>query len=195
MAGKKSSRASNISATASPKVPTLAAKKSSILRSSFAPSAFQLSLFASVIQGFESQQLRIHDISTGRVRCEYSAGGGAQINSLDWGYYSPARQQSQKQNKKRKRQANGVVDGWLPEDAVIALTTSEADVRLFSPSEDKVVAILKGPHDREVKQFQFTEGKYSEGWSIGADGRLVQWDITTQQPLQYGPSFCFNDIC
>ena len=187
MVGKKSSRGpvSNISAAASPKVSSKNSKKSSILRFSFAPSDFQLSLFASVIQGFDSQQLRIHDIKTGRLRCEYSIGAAAQINSLDWGYFGSGGKQSQGKNKKRKRQqANGVNEDFTPEQAVIALGTSESDIRFFSPSEDKIVGTLKAGHERGVQAFKFTENSYSEGWSIGGDGELVQWDIYTQKPLR-----------
>src|ERR1700761_7811474 len=111
MSVKKTSRGaiSKTSSTTTAPAPSSATingnHKSSILKSAFSPSRLQLSLFASVIQGFESQHLRIHDTNIGRLRCEHAAGAGTKITSLDWGHYGTSYrdQHSQSSKKKRKR--------------------------------------------------------------------------------------------
>ncbi|EXJ77003.1 hypothetical protein A1O3_10160 [Capronia epimyces CBS 606.96] len=153
-------------------------QKSSVLRSAFTPSSFQLHLFASVIQSFNSHQLRIHDTDTGRLRCQHETTSGSRITCLEWGYYGVAfREQHQSSpTKKRKRDQNNVTG------AVIAYGTNTSEVCMFSPAEGKVVGILSGVHERGVKDFKFSPSDYMEAWSIGGDGRLVQWDLSTNQP-------------
>lgn len=48
---------------------------------------------------------------------------------------------------------------------------------MYSPSEGRVVGTLSGAHERGIKDFKFTSYNSSEGWSIGGDGKLVQWDL------------------
>ena len=159
---------------------TQATQKSSILRSAFAPSRLQLSLFASVIQGFDSQHLRIHDTSTGRLRCEHAAGPGTRITSLDWGYYGTTYRDHQEQSSKKKRKRNTDNAG----SAVVAFGTSQSEISMFSPSAAKIVGKLSGAHERGVKDFRFYGEDYSGGWSIGGDGKLVQWDLRTEQAIR-----------
>ncbi|KAE8392048.1 Dip2/Utp12 family-domain-containing protein [Aspergillus alliaceus] len=185
--GKKTSRppASKTSSAASPAVSglTYTGSKSSILKASFAPSEYQLSLFASVIQGLDAQHLRIHDTNTGRLQCEHVLGPKETVTSLDWGYY-PGRQKDrdQQSKKKRKRQSdvNGAIHGLDQGDVVVAFGTSASDIRMYSPTEDKIVGTLVGAHDEGVNDFKFTLNKPAqEGWSVGGDNKLVQWDLRT----------------
>lgn len=178
--GKKSSAntASKISALAT-KSASSSSNQSSILKSSFAPSYLQLQLFASVIQSFESQQLRIHDTSTGRLKQQYSTPTGTNITCLDWGYYGAAyRERRFSKNKKRKRLDD------QQEDVVVAYGTSDSEVAMYSPAQGKVVGLLKGVHQRGIKDFKFDPANNLEAWSIAGDGNLIQWDLRTDQPVK-----------
>lgn len=190
--GKKASRApaSKTSSAASPAVAgqTYAGNKSSILRAAFAPSEFQLNLFASVIQGLDAQHLRIHDTNTGRLQCEHILGPKETVTSLDWGYYPGKQQKDQQSKKKRKRPSdvNGAGEGSDQGDVIVAFGTSSSDVRLYSPAEDKIVGSLTGGHERGIRDFKFTAGQSAQdGWSIGGDDKLVQWDLRSGQSLRY----------
>lgn len=182
---KKSSRqpASKTSSAAAPAASagTAAGSRSSILRAAFSPSEYQLALFASVIQGLDSQHLRIHDIHTGALQCEHAVAPRESITSLDWGYF-PSGRDSNTPKKKRKRNSNVHEHG----DAVVAFGTSSSDIRMYSPEEDKILGTLTGAHDGGIRDFKFTAGKSAEqGWSIGGDQKLVQWDLRTGQSIRY----------
>ncbi|KAI7975175.1 hypothetical protein EIK77_001861 [Talaromyces pinophilus] len=177
--GKKSSRppASKTASAAQPAASgaTVTGKKSSIIRAAFSPSEYQLALFASVIQGLDSQHLRIHDIHTGALQCEHSVAPKESITSLDWGYLGGQRDQGSKKKRKRKSDVNGAVEDKFGREAVVAFGTSSSDIRLYSPAEDKVLCTLSGVHEGGIKDFKFTAGEAtSQGWSIGGDNRLVQ---------------------
>ncbi|KAJ5195366.1 uncharacterized protein N7498_008804 [Penicillium cinerascens] len=184
--GKKTSRPSTkVGSAASPADGlSQSGSKSSILRAAFSPSEYQLALFASVIQGLDAQHLRIHDTNTGRLQCEHALAPKETITSLDWGYYGGQGKKGDQSKKKRKRgsDVNGSVDGLDQGDIVVAFGTSTSDIRLYSPSEDKVVGTLTGVHDKGIKDFKFTAGRPGqEAWSIGGDNKLVQWDLRTGQ--------------
>merc|ERR1711939_919152 len=119
-------------ATSKPASARAGASKSSILKSSFAPSTFQLRLFASVIQSFESQQLRVHDTSTGRLRCQHAAKPGQRFTCLDWGHSTS--HPNGTPSKKSKKQ----------DSVILAYGTSTSEVCLFSPSEGRLVGELAG---------------------------------------------------
>ncbi|KAL8902024.1 MAG: hypothetical protein Q9192_000237 [Flavoplaca navasiana] len=196
-AGKKSRNpTSKISAAAAPatSATTQSTGKSSILRSSFAPSSFQLALFASVIQAFDSQQIRFHDTNTGRLRCEHAIAPKATVNCLDWGYYGEDYQERQLKESKRKRkrteQVNGTTDEVHAEDVVLAFGTSESEIHLFSPTSAKTVGILKDVHSRGIRDFKFVDaGKGLSAWSIGGDGKLVQWDLRKGKSINPSQAF------
>jgi U3 small nucleolar RNA-associated protein 5 len=183
--GRKSSSAavpkvSSASAPAASSV-TASTQKSSVLKSAFAPSQFQLHLFASVVQSFDSNQLRIHDTTTGRLRCQHESRPGSRITCLDWGYYGgPYQEQRQTPSKKKRKR-----DQDSSEGAVVAYGTSSSEICLFSPAEGKIIGTLAGPHDRGIRDFKFSPAEYKEGWSIGEDGKLVQWDLTTSQTTRF----------
>lgn len=148
------------------------ASKSSILKSSFAPSSFQLRLFASVIQSFESQQLRIHDISTGRLRCQYAAKPGQRITCLDWGH--------------SKSLANGTASkrNTASNDVLLAYGTSTSEICLFAPAEGRIVGELSGLHERGISDFRFSQANPRHGFSLGEDGKLIQWDIDGRNAIR-----------
>jgi U3 small nucleolar RNA-associated protein 5 len=186
--GKKTSRqTTKVGSAASPATGLSQSTKSSILRAAFSPSEYQLALFASVIQGLDAQHLRIHDTNTGRLQCEHALGPKETITSLDWGYYGGQGKGRDQSKKKRKRgsDVNGV-DGLDQGDVVVAFGTSNSEIRMFSPSEDKVVGTLTGAHEKGIKDFKFTAGRPAEeAWSIGGDNKLVQWDLRTGQSVRY----------
>lgn len=182
MVSKKSSRgpASKISSAAIPTTNAQGVRSSSILLSAFTPSKLQLSLFASVIQAFDSQHLRVHDIHTGRLKCDHALAAGVKVHSLDWRPREPNRvaKHGRSSNNNRKRSApNGVPADVDEAEAVVAFGTSESDVQLFSVDDSRLISTLSGGHDRGISDFKFTGDKPSEGWSIGGDGKLVQWDV------------------
>lgn len=193
MGNKKAPKAaaSKVSSVANPAASssTRTASKSSILRSSFSPSHFQISLFASVIQGFDAQHLRIHDTNTGRLRCEHTINSKASITCLDWGYYGENHRDRQHQESKKKRKRSDLVNGDGPNDqsrnVVVALGTSDSEVQMFSPAEAKFVGSLRDAHTQGIRDFKFANnGIHAEGWSIGGDGRLVQWDLRNNRVLR-----------
>ncbi|BCS20641.1 small subunit (SSU) processome component [Aspergillus puulaauensis] len=182
--GKKSSQkpASKTSSAAAFAVAdaTNTGNKSSMLKASFAPSDYQLALFASVIHGLEGQNLRIHDTNTGRLQCEHVLGPKELVTSLDWGHHAGRRDQSKKK-RKRPSDVNGAADGLDQSDVVVAFGTNTSDIRMYSPAEDKIVGTLAGGHTGGIRDFKFTADRPQEGWSIGGDNKLVQWDLATGQ--------------
>ncbi|KAK2797156.1 Small subunit (SSU) processome component [Onygenales sp. PD_10] len=171
--------------SASPSTTSLSANKSSVLRSAFSPSQYQLALFASVIQGLDAQHLRVHDVGSARLQCEHAVNPRESITSLDWGYYGD-RDRDQHMKKKRKRSSgvNGVVEGGEGE-VVVAFGTSSSEIRMYSPAEDKIVGTLAGGHEKGIRDFRFTvKNEAKEGWSIGGDGKLVQWDLKAGRSIR-----------
>lgn len=166
--------------------------KSSILRAAFSPSEYQLALFASVIQGLDAQHVRIHDTITGKLQCDHPLAPKETVTSLDWGYFSgKQKEQPKKKRKRRPSDANGAeVDGLDQGDIVVAFGTTKSDVRMYSPLIDKIVMTLTGAHDKGVRDFKFTTGKPGqEGWSIGDDNKLVQWDLRSGQSTRLEMTF------
>lgn len=184
MGRKKSQTASKISSSSAPAASstTLIAHKSSILHSRFSPSRFQTPLFASVIQGIDSQHLRFHDTRTARLQCEHAIQSKATVTCLDWGYYGKIHrdQDFELLRKKRKREdlVNGKSSDIVTEDVVLAFGTSDSEINMFSPARAKIVAVLKGAHTQGIRDFKFTDGgRGQEGWSIGGEGKLIQWNL------------------
>ena len=192
MVGKSSTtkrttpKISSASAPASASV-THKVNKSSILRSSFSPSRLQLSLFASVIQGLDSQLLRIHDTNSNRLQHTHEIRSKATINCLDWGHYGSKGQQGDKEHsKKRKRSEN--VNGLRKDlnDVVVAYGTSFSEIHMYSPKEGKLVETLKDGHTQGIRDFKFNDlAPAAEGWSLGGDGILVNWDLRHGTKTKY----------
>lgn len=159
---------------------TQVANKSSLLLSVFSPSQYELRWFASVIQVFDSQHLRIHDTATGRLCCDHAITSKATITCLHWGSYGKTQSGREVSSKKRKR--DSLVNGLGQEkgaDVVLAYGTSDSEIKFYSPAKAAIVASLDGIHTQGIKVFRFSsgEGKPAQGWSVGGDGKLVQWDI------------------
>ena len=168
---------------------TQSATNSSFLRSCFCPSKFQLSLFASVIQSFESQHLRIHDTTSGRLRCEHALGSRASITCLEWGSWGgEQRERSHSETKKKRKRhelLNGDNAGPGEKDVAIVFGTNDSEIHIFSPSESKVTMTLRSVHTNGVRDFKFTDiGGHAGGWSIGGDGMLVQWNLKKGMPVR-----------
>ncbi|MCJ1244032.1 Small subunit (SSU) processome component [Trapelia coarctata] len=162
------------------------ANKTAITRSAFSPSRFQLSLFASVIQGLESDQLRIHDTNTGHLKCDHEIGFKARITCLQWGYCdTPGKipyHNSSKKKRKRSDEVNGVSEHH---DAVVAVGTNQSEIHMFSPSEGKIVSTLKDGHTHGISDFKFVDdGTSSVGWSLGGDSNLVEWNLLNGVPIR-----------
>jgi U3 small nucleolar RNA-associated protein 5 len=166
----------------------LSTASNALLTSAFSPSHLQLGLFASTIVGLDAHRLRIHDITTGRLRCEFTLEKGVAVNSLAWGTVpSVDDQKDGKKKKKRKRLENGHDTTAAAAQVIVAAATSEGVIRLFSPSEGTLRGMLEGGHIGEVRQFVFSSKEEHEGrgWSVGVDGKLVEWDVRRKIALRY----------
>jgi U3 small nucleolar RNA-associated protein 5 len=97
---------------------------------------------------------------------------------LDWGFYGALYRERQLSKKKRKRDQNNN-DG-----AVVAYGTNTSQICMFSPTEGRVVGTLSGGHERGVRAFKFSPADYLHAWSIGEDAKLVQWDLSKDQPIR-----------
>ena len=67
---------------------------------------------------------------------------------------------------------------------VIAIGTNQAEIELFSPSEGKVVAVLEHAHSTGTKDFAFEGQGSPHAWSLGVDGSLIQWDLSSMKSVQ-----------
>jgi U3 small nucleolar RNA-associated protein 5 len=56
---------------------------------------------------------------------------------------------------------------------------------MFSPAEGKIIGTLQGVHERGIKDFKFSHPDHTEGWSIGGDGKLVQWDLIEGRAIRF----------
>ena len=169
--GKKKSAAVSVKSTSKTTTTSKSigsSDSSSLLRSAFAPTSFQLHLFASVIQSFESQQLRIHDTTNGRLRQQHAVSAREEITCLTWGRYGSVSKSPNKKKRKRGETSS--------EDVVVAYGTNQAEICMFSPAQGQVVSTLKNGHEGKILDFQFTP-ENNEAWSLGDDHKLVQWNL------------------
>ena len=191
-------QASNISSVANPASSSTIslANRSSILKSSFSPPQFQTSLFASVIYGIDSQHLRIHETSNGRLLSDLVIGPRASVSCLTWGEYATGHANRQEANRKRKRATpiNGDSVDRATGDLTLAFGTSDSDIQFYSPAATKIVGTLSSGHTQGIRDFKFAPHRAGgEGWSIGGDAQAVLWDLKTSRPLRtiplpYGPA-------
>ena len=160
--------------------------KSSILKTSFAPSYLQLSLFASVIQSLDSHQLRVHDTVSGCVKAEHSW-LRTRINCISWGDYRSSLRNAEAQPAKRKKKQHGDRNGEVRGQgvAVIAVGTNNESIDLFSPLDSKLVGVLSPAHPHGTRDIKFKDNSAGyEAWSLGADSTLIQWDLITNQRVR-----------
>ncbi|KAF8427457.1 Dip2/Utp12 family-domain-containing protein [Tirmania nivea] len=187
MVSKKPAKApkSHHSAHLSSKVSTTS---SSILLSSFSPSHLRISLFASTVLGLDAQRLRIHDTTTGRLRCEYVFDKGTVCNSIAWSTLTDDLEDDRKtKKKKRKRTSTASKDSAEHGGtAVLALGMNKGNILLYSPTEGSLVGSLDSVHIGEVTSFKFSDNQ-GRGWSCGTDGKLVEWDLRRKTTLRVVP--------
>ncbi|MCJ1312332.1 Small subunit (SSU) processome component [Agyrium rufum] len=153
---------------------------SSILRSSFAPSQYQLSLFAAVLQSLDSQHLQVYNANTSKLQCDHSIGPKTSITCLEWGRY-PRRgpTKSIEPSRKRRKTASGKNTSNVEDsDVVIAYGTGGTKLQFYSPAEARIIDTLDLEHEQGIRDFKFAEFEGSlEGWSLGGDGKLKQWNL------------------
>ena len=160
---------------------------SSILHSSFSPSHLRLSLFASTVLGLDTQRLRVHDTTTGKLRCEYVFDKGNVCNSIAWSNLPADNLEGDGKTKKKKRKRTSTTSGDRMEHdgtTVLALGMNKGNILLYSPTEGSLVGSLDGAHTGEVTSFKFSD-KLGRGWSCGTDGKLVEWDLRHKTALRY----------
>lgn len=155
--------------------------KSTILKSAFAPTHLQLSLFASTIWSPDNDQLRIHDTETGDLRSTYST---SRINCIAWGQSGKGSISDSTISKKRRKLDGSRSIDSTSNPVVIAIGTNQAEIELFSPSEGKVVAVLEHAHPTGTKDFAFEGQGSTHAWSLGVDGSLIQWDLSSMKSVQ-----------
>lgn len=57
---------------------------------------------------------------------------------------------------------------------------------MYSPTDARVTGVLSNGHTQGVRDFKFKYGVLNpEGWSIGGDGKLVQWDLQKTKSIRY----------
>lgn len=184
--GQAVSQIPSAAALAASSSSTQGANKSAIKCSAFSPSRFQLSLFASVIEGLESDQLRIHDTATGQLKCEHTIGFKASITCLVWGYYGmPGRILHHNSSKKKRKRSDEINGDSEHHNAVVAVGTNHSEIHMFSPSEGTIVGTLKDVHTKGIYDFKFVnDGGSSVAWSLGGDNKLVEWNLLNGKPLR-----------
>lgn len=71
---------------------------------------------------------------------------------------------------------------------MLAYGTSDSEIKFYSPAKAEIVGALEGIHTQGIKVFKFSNGeeKRAEGWSVGGDGKLVQWDIRKGTSIRSG---------
>ncbi|KAF8454507.1 WD40-repeat-containing domain protein [Terfezia claveryi] len=164
----------------------VSATSSTILSSSFSPSHLRLSLFASMVFGLDAQRLRIHDTTTGRLRCEHVFDKGAVCNSIAWSILPAVdlKDDGKTKKKKRKRMSTSMGDSSEHDGtAVLALGMNKGNILLYSPTEGTLVGSLDAAHTGEVTSFKFSDSP-GRGWSCGTDGKLVEWDLRRKTTLR-----------
>ena len=118
---------------------------------------------------------------TGRLKCKHAIKSKANITCLDWGYHRRTALDNHHHESTKKRKRDHQVNGFEPDAAgklVLAFGTSDSEINMFSAVEGRIVGTLRGTHTQGIKDFKFShEGKRTEGWSLGGDAKLVQWDI------------------
>lgn len=68
---------------------------------------------------------------------------------------------------------------------MLAFGTSDSEIHIFSPAEAKMVGSLKGGHTQGIRDFKFVDyGLDAQGWSVGGDGKLVQWNLKTYRSIR-----------
>ena len=187
MVSKSSSRQTAPSTSSKSASRTAQNGTSSILKTSFCPSALQLSLFASVIQSLDTHQLRIHDTLTGELKCEYSP-PREHITCINWASCGHRTNFSGSQPAKKKRRRQEAVEGANGNNgAVIAIGTKRNYIELFSPFESKIVGVLNPAHDSGTQDFKCQHyGSGSQACSLGLDGSLILWDLSAKVQVRYG---------
>lgn len=175
---KAAAKAAKPAPSSTSKLSTAASPNAALAASAFSPASFRLSLFASVVLGLDAYRLRIHDTNTGRLRSEHVFEAGVRVNSVSWVALASA--QDRKSSKKRRRKADG---GDVEEkNAAVAVTTNKGSVILYSATEGTVAGVLEGAHVGEVVAFEAEKG--GNAWSVGVDGKLVEWDLVKKVALR-----------
>ena len=91
------------------------------------------------------------------------------------------------QSKKRKRSENVIGLKKDLNDVVVAYGTSFSEIHMYSPKEGKLVETLRDGHTQGIRDFKFNDSipAAAEGWSLGGDGNLVQWDLRHGTKTKY----------
>ncbi|KAL9035855.1 MAG: hypothetical protein Q9214_006400, partial [Letrouitia sp. 1 TL-2023] len=137
---------------------------------------------------YDSQLLRIHDTLTGHLRCEHRIAPKSTITCLEWGSRRTNRRQHDNQGSQAKRKrskTNGLDYSGNAKDVVVAYGTSGSEIQMYSPTDAKLIGVLSNGHTQGVRDFKFKYGVLNpEGWSIGGDGKLVQWDLQKTKSIR-----------
>lgn len=132
-----------------------------------------LPLFASAILALDAWHVRIVDPTTSSPRNEYALDKGVTCRCLAWGTTSQSRK-SEKSKKKRKVEDDST-------EGLLAAGTSDGSIYLFNPSTDESIAKLQGGHTGEVLALTFASASV---WSAGSDGKVIEWDTTSNNMLR-----------
>ena len=103
------------------------------------------------------------------------------MNSLNWGYYGQSdddRHHAERRRKRKRAESNfGYDPNEMSGEVALAFGTSDSQIQFLS-LDGKIIGTLQGAHTLGVRDFKFEDlGKSGKGWSVGGDGKIMQWDL------------------
>lgn len=126
--------------------------------------------FGSAIPWLDSNKLRVHQVFGGE-NFEHKLEKGSNIQILQW--ISFKRTVSKQHN--RTGESNS---------SVVAVGTNKGSILIYSPKDNKVVAVLSGKHVAPVTSISQLENQPSKLWSCDFSGSIVEWDLMKQTAVR-----------
>ena len=95
---------------------------------------------------------------------------------MRWGRYYGSAGSDDRPAKKRKTKT-GTADSQQGSVVVAVGYATEPRIDLYSPAQGKVVTSLTEAHSQGIRDFRFASGSARKAWSLGGDGKLVEWSL------------------
>jgi U3 small nucleolar RNA-associated protein 5 len=126
--------------------------------------------FGSAIPWLDTNKIRVHQVF-GTESFEHTLEKGSSAQSIQWIIYKGS------SSKSPKKSADG-------NQRVIAVGTNKGSILLYSPTENKVVAVLSGTHSAPVTSISQLESQPLRLWTCDFTGSIVEWDLTKQSAVR-----------